>query len=331
MVSVVMATYNGENYIYEQMRSIYEQTRQADEVLICDDCSKDRTTAIIDNFIKTHGLNNWKLIINDENKGWQRNFVEALGQVSGSYIFFSDQDDIWFKDKIEIMMNFMEKNPEIHCLSGKMTTIDGNGTEFQGRNIFSAGNGSGNLIKQNFSTNFNTIILQGCTMCITRTLANLVIRMNIKNYAHDAQCCKLGILLDGVYILDRPIIHYRLHDHNTSGVVSDINYGSSNLQKRIKDIKRNIIWLERLLKIYDSEEVLEKKKKRMVEETIEFQKERFRFLSDRKLIHFLKLLKYRKYYSGFSMYIGDFTYAFHINKIAGKILWHIRNVKKLKG
>lgn len=60
-VSVVMATYNGEGYIYEQMLSICHQTMPPDEVVIFDDCSKDQTVAVIRDFIESHGLGNWKL------------------------------------------------------------------------------------------------------------------------------------------------------------------------------------------------------------------------------------------------------------------------------
>lgn len=239
--SIIMATYNGEKYISEQMHSIFEQTRQPDEVIIFDDCSTDKTVSLIQAFINKYGLINWKLKINTENKGWQRNFIEALGQTTGDCIFFSDQDDIWYKDKIETMMIFMEKHSEIQCLSGKITTIDENGAIFKGKNEFSSGNNSGKLIHHKFSSNFNTVKLLGCTMCITKKIANILTGMNMTNYGHDAQSCRLGVLLDGAYILDKPVIYYRLHNHNTSGVVSGISIGSSNLQKRIDEIDRSIV------------------------------------------------------------------------------------------
>lgn len=327
-LSVVIATYNGEDYIYEQMQSIYEQTRRPDEVIICDDCSKDKTVTLIQDFIRKYDLKKWKLEVNSENKGWQHNFIEALGKTTGDCIFFSDQDDIWYRDKIEIMMNFMEKYPEIQCLSGKVTTIDEKGNVFYGKNEFSSGNNSERLIHHIFSTRFNTLTLLGCTMCITRKIAEIVIQMNVGNYGHDAQCCRLGALLDGAYTLDKPVIYYRLHSHNTSGVVSGINIGSSNLQKRINDISQNIIWLKRLLDISKSKKFLDEEKEIIIMNTIKFQKERYKFFSNKSIFQFIKLLKYRKYYSGISMYIGDFTYAFHINKLAGKILYQLRKIKR---
>lgn len=329
-ISVVMTSYNGEKYIYEQMRSIYEQTIQPDEVIVFDDCSKDNTVTIIEDFIKHHHLKNWKLTVNPKNKGWMKNFIEALKAAHGSYIFFSDQDDIWYNDKIEIMTSFMQKHPEILCLVGKVTTIDKNGTMLKGRSNSFTENNSKSISKHSFSASFNTAIMPGCAMCITKKLADIVIQANVKNFSHDQQCCRLGILLDGTYTLDRPVIHHRLHEHNASNFGPDIQFGSSNLQKRIESIKNNTVWLEKISKIPDMQELLDPEKMCVIRNTILFQKERLKFLSDKNILDYIKLLKCRKYYSGLSMYVGDFCYAFHINKITGKILRYINYSKNAR-
>lgn len=325
-VSVVMATYNGEKYIYEQINSIYKQIRQPDEVIICDDCSKDKTTEIIREFIKTYNLNNWHLTVNSTNMGWQKNFLNAMGESNGDYIFFCDQDDIWYDDKIETMVNIMITYPEIQCLSGKAITIDGNGNIFKGRNIFSAATYTGNLIQYPFSKSFNTAMMTGCTMCCTRKLADIVTQIGSKHRAHDIQICRIGILLDGVYILDRPVIYRRLHEQNSSGVSSNINYGSSELRHRINAIEENLKWLKHVLELSNSLKILDKQKIHVIERTISFQQARLKFLSGKSFIQYVKLIKYFPYYSGFSMYIGDFSYAFGINKLAGKILWYIKKI-----
>ena len=132
-------------------------------------------------------------------------------------------------------------------------------------------------------------------------------------------------MLDGTYTLDRPVIKYRLHSGNTSGVVSGVSFGSATLQKRIQDIEKNIVWLEALLKNASTERFIDKEKENLVRKTIEFQTLRKIFLKKRSIIPYLKLIRYRKYYAGLSMYVGDFAYAFHINKISGNVLWRIRN------
>ena len=65
--SVVMTTYNGEQFVYDQLYSLFKQTRKIEEVLIFDDGSTDNTVSIIETFINKNGLSNWKVFINKEN------------------------------------------------------------------------------------------------------------------------------------------------------------------------------------------------------------------------------------------------------------------------
>ncbi|MCR5127860.1 MAG: glycosyltransferase, partial [Lachnospiraceae bacterium] len=116
-ISVVMCTYNGENYIKEQLRTILKQSRKPEEVILCDDRSTDRTTEIIRNFIRVCGLEErWHLYENAENVGWKRNFMEALRRSTGDLIFLADQDDLWHPRKIELMSKACEQHPEIGLL-----------------------------------------------------------------------------------------------------------------------------------------------------------------------------------------------------------------------
>lgn len=73
-ISLIMAVYNGEKYLIKQLQSINNQTNKIDEVILIDDCSKDRSVEIIEKFIKENQLDNWKLIINNENLGYKNNF-----------------------------------------------------------------------------------------------------------------------------------------------------------------------------------------------------------------------------------------------------------------
>lgn len=101
MISVVMATYNGEKYIERQLTTLLEQTRRPDEVIICDDVSTDNTAQLVQDFIKEHSLaDKWHFSINEKNLGYRKNFAQALAKATGNYIFLADQDDDWHLDKI---------------------------------------------------------------------------------------------------------------------------------------------------------------------------------------------------------------------------------------
>lgn len=77
-ISIVMTTYNGEKYVVEQLNSLLHQNRKADEVIVLDDCSTDSTVQIVENFIQTNHLENWRIQVNPQNVGWMQNFLTGL-------------------------------------------------------------------------------------------------------------------------------------------------------------------------------------------------------------------------------------------------------------
>ena len=97
MISVCIATYNGEKYIKEQLLSILPQLGKKDEVIISDDHSTDNTLDIV----KGLNDNRIKIVMNNREKGYTSNFENALSYAIGDYIFLSDQDDIWMSNKVD--------------------------------------------------------------------------------------------------------------------------------------------------------------------------------------------------------------------------------------
>ncbi|MED0824267.1 glycosyltransferase [Bacillus pacificus] len=323
-VSVVMTTYNGEKYVCEQLNSIYRQTQPPNEVIICDDCSTDKTAQIINEFIEKHNLTNWIFSVNQENKGWQRNFLEAMEKATGDILFLCDQDDVWLNDKIECMTNVIKSNDKVKCLAGNIVTIDENGEVFNNKHGYSLGDNTNRVTPRPFAKDFNTITILGCSLCLTRELAKIIRELNVKNYSHDSQTCRLATLLDGMYLIDKRVIKYRIHNSNTSGVAAGIGFGSANVDKRIRTIKENIQWLEALLNYYKASSELSSDKLSVILKTKEMQERRCIFLASRNPFQYIKLIKYRDYYSNASMLIGDFAYCYGINKWAGKILWFLK-------
>ena len=106
-ISVVMATYNGAAYLAEQLDSILAQTCQASEIIIQDDGSNDDTMDIAKEYAMRHPQ--IKLYYNEENVGFNRNFITAFARATGDYIAISDQDDIWFPQKLERQVAELER------------------------------------------------------------------------------------------------------------------------------------------------------------------------------------------------------------------------------
>src|SRR6476620_1984679 len=129
-ISVAMCTYNGGRFISEQLQSIIDQELPVDEIVICDDGSKDDTFAVIEKFQTTFpGL--IKLHINEVNLRVNKNFEKAISLCKGDFIFLSDQDDVWRKDKTKKILEVFEANPQLEGVfsNGDLITETGEKTE----------------------------------------------------------------------------------------------------------------------------------------------------------------------------------------------------------
>ena len=319
-ISVAMTTYNGEKFVEKQLQSLYDQTRQPDEVIIYDDRSTDSTVSIINNFILEKKIENWYIYINEENRGWRYNFYCAIEKCSGDIIFCSDHDDVWLDKKIELMVGVINKHPEIKCLSGGKVNIDENGDIIEKKEF------SGRLLKIGNRNNFNGVTLLGCTLCVTREIADLYLKINCRDFGHDAQLCRIAALIDSAYALDSQVIWYRIHGQNSSGIKKGIPVGSSDRQRRIDSLTQNIKWFDKML----ASGCFEGEVRDAAETAREFTRFRLGFLQGEKTKYLRSAIKYRKNYLNKRMIWGDFSYKHNLNVTAGKIYWFFAKLFKKK-
>ena len=126
MISVVMATYNGADFILEQLDSIRTQKLKPDQVIICDDCSTDQTVALIKDYITKHQLTDWQLIENQENFGHYQTFIKLASLAEHDIVFFADQDDKWLPDKTAALQKVLLET-DAAMVYGQSYLIDQNG------------------------------------------------------------------------------------------------------------------------------------------------------------------------------------------------------------
>lgn len=204
MISVCMATYNGENYIRSQISSILPQLGENDELIISDDGSTDATLDIISE------INDSRIILLKNNSHcYTANFENALIHAKGDYIFLSDQDDIWRDDKVKIAINYLQK---YNFLMSNARIVDANANVIQeSRNdVLNVGTGFlKNLIKT-----YNL----GCCMCFDRHVLEAVLPFpkNRELCLHDAWITMIAELCFKTYVCDEPLIDYRRHGTNVS-------------------------------------------------------------------------------------------------------------------
>lgn len=98
-ISVAMCTYNGARFLREQLDSILQQDQLPDELVICDDASSDETIDILGDYVKLAPFP-IKIHRNPTRLGYAQNYAHCIGLCSGDLIILSDQDDIWFPDRI---------------------------------------------------------------------------------------------------------------------------------------------------------------------------------------------------------------------------------------
>lgn len=126
MISICIATYNGEKYIKDQLSSILHQLNKEDEIIISDDGSTDNTLTIIQSFNDSR----IKVFYNSKKHGVVPNFENSLKHVNGDYIFLSDQDDIWHPNKVKRCLEILKNNSLVIHNSlimdakGKISDID---------------------------------------------------------------------------------------------------------------------------------------------------------------------------------------------------------------
>lgn len=321
-ISIVMAVYDGEKYILQQLQSILLQTRKADEVIICDDCSTDKTVEIIKNYIKNNNLNNWKLKINSSNQGWKKNFYNGLYMATGDIIFFSDQDDVWEKDKLQIMTGIMT-NSQILALSGCVSLINDKNEKIKNSNLIPFyGTNTNKIYKNEFNSKIIYSVVPGCTLAINKNLIKYVKDKDLNFIPHDSLFWKLATILDAAYYLDRVVTKYRIHNSNASGATTKNIIGKTNLQQRIMGIKSNKRITEQLLEIIKSMDIKEKNYKQYIlKKNLDILNCRIFLLYKRKVKYLPKLFINNKYYPSFSAFIGDIAYLANINVFAGKLFW----------
>ena len=314
-ISVVIATFNGEKFIEEQLESIRLQSLPVDEVLISDDCSTDNTVKIIKQYIDRHHLDKWFVKVNTVNLGWRRNFINLLFQSSGDIIFYCDQDDIWDLDKIKIMMSILMEKKEILCLATQFTSIDSKGNVI-GQNFIKE-NLAPNIFQISIDSRYFFYVPLGCTLAFRKELLKYIDPL-FWNCGADQIIVRTAMFSKGMYILNLPLIKHRFHANNASNTASDLKqyYGSSSLDKRIKDVKDDfsfLIHFQDILKLSRSQ--LPKDLAVMAD----LMQRRLKILKNKNVYQFLYLLVKLSSFSIKVIVIADLLYALKLNKIVGKI------------
>ena len=312
MISVAIATYNGEKYIRKQLESIYNQHLAVDEVVICDDISNDNTVKICEEFISEKGLSNWHLFVNEQNVGFCLNFYGAIAKCQGDVIFLADQDDEWLPDKTLKMIECLNKNPDISVLSCRYDVIDANSEIIENSGVTYLGTKNDNSIEfLDVESFIGCSYIRGFSLCFRREIASLLKPIDLKSLlAHDWLICALGCITGKTAVLNTILTHYRYHGDNVSLAAIDKSKRTRELNKRILGVSESVSGHKYIASFCEGE--LKKK----IETFIAFETKRIKFLQSKNIFSFFalffKMKHYNRYYKGkgLRVYLGDFVYAY---------------------
>lgn len=274
-IDILMATYNGEKYLVEQLDSIINQTYHNWNLLIRDDNSTDKTLEIIQNY---HKKDKRIKILKDNkgNLGIVRNFEELLKSSESEFIMFSDQDDIWVENKLDMYLKMIEKIKN----KGFMIHSDAILFDKNKSNILKDTFISKKAINRGLENVFFNYFVQGATILISKEIKNFILPFPKEVYLHDRYIHLISELFFERIFVNKALIYYRQHGDNQIGAKNTIR---ELLLKRYFD-ERDRQLIKIIYNKYGS--LLTEDKKKLIEEYFkitDIKKNRFnRFLNLKK-------------------------------------------------
>jgi len=229
-VSIVLATYNGEKYLREQLDSIFAQTFPLLEVIAVDDCSSDSTVAILKEYAAAHPI--LQIYQNEVNLKHNRTFERGIMLAKGDCIAMCDQDDIWLPEKISTLIE--QWKPEsllIHC--------DSEFIDAEGKSLHRKISDIKNL--QTYSSPVPFIIgntVAGHAAIFRKELIKTILPFP-SIVIHDWWMAFIAATQGPVQYVDQPLIRYRQHAGNVIGAIKvkgqKKKKDKSELQLRIRE------------------------------------------------------------------------------------------------
>ncbi|MBR6399945.1 MAG: glycosyltransferase family 2 protein [Firmicutes bacterium] len=223
MVDILMAVFNGENFLAQQLESLMSQDFDGFRLIACDDGSSDGSRDILEAF-GARFPDRIKTVYNDKNVGVRENFFALMALSDAEYIMFCDQDDVWDSGKVQKTLDVMRQNEYggpllVHA---DMRVVDSGGAQLapsfnKMQSIDPRKNTLNALLAQNTVT--------GCTVMINRALADIV-KKPCCDTLHDWWLALTAAALGRIVYLPEQVMDYRRHGANVRGArdMSDAGY-----------------------------------------------------------------------------------------------------------
>ena len=292
MVEILLAVYNGEKYLKQQIDSIINQSYENWKLLIFDDGSNDATEKIVSEYVKQmpNKIFYEKSLTNSKSAVYS--FAHLLNLSKEKYVAFCDHDDVWIEDKLKISVNAIKRLEKEFFNEAILVYTD----------LFVVDENL-KLIKKSMMKSqklklkekpLNRLLVQnnvtGCTMLFNRQLINICGKIPKSAVMHDWWLSLVAAAFGKTKFLNVKTVHYRQHSNNQIGFkkVGSLKYIAQRLKNKSlvkKSIELTYQQAENFLRIYE---------KKLKKEHIDVLKE------------YLKLKDYCKFRRIFKMFLGGF-------------------------
>lgn len=229
-IDILLATYNGEKYVKEQIDSILNQTYKNIRLIISDDCSKDSTCEILKEYEKKD--NRIKLCMQQKNLGVVKNIEFLLEQVENEYYMLSDQDDVWLPQKVEKSLEKLkQKNADL--VFGDLEVVDKNlKTIHPSFGDFMLLNRKINKYIDSYRLNYLYNCVTGCTILAKKETIEKIVPLpqKTKYLIHDHWISIMASVYGKVAYIPEKYIKYRQHENNQVGT-NKISHGFNKLEQ----------------------------------------------------------------------------------------------------
>ena len=206
MISVALAAYKGEKYIYEQIKSILPQLAEHDEIVVSDDRPGGITEKIVRKMMEK---DNRIVYLEGPGKGVVANFINAIRHCKGDKIFLCDQDDVWLPDKVKLCMKAFHEGADLVLHNAYVTDKN---LKITNTSFFELrGSRKGvmhNIVKNSY---------MGCCMAFDRKMLKRIMPIPRNVPMHDQWIGLVCEVYGKVTLLDQPLIYHRMHGENVTG------------------------------------------------------------------------------------------------------------------
>lgn len=229
-VDILLATYNGEKYVGEQIESILNQSYKNIRIIISDDCSKDNTPKILEEYQKKD--DRIKVFIQPENLGVVKNIEFLLNQVESPLYMLADQDDVWLTEKVEKSVEKIQKE-NADLVFGDLEVVDQNlNTIYQSFGDFMLLNKKIEKYINSYKVNYLYNCVTGCTLISKKELLNYILPLptNSKFLIHDHWIGLMAGIYGKISYMPEKYIKYRQHGNNQVGT-NKLSHGFTKVEQ----------------------------------------------------------------------------------------------------